>query len=48
MPAPISLLSSVGLLSAENLNLPVARHDPVAHYEAVKDKWFGLRTPDGR
>jgi outer membrane protein len=46
--ASFLLLSSVGLLSAENLNLPVARHDPVAHYEAVKDKWFGLRTPDGR
>ena len=37
-----------GLLSVENLNLPVERHDPTAHYEAVKDKWFGLRTPEGR
>jgi len=46
--ASFALLSSAGLLSVENLNLPVARHDPVAHYEAVKDKWFGLRTPDGR
>ena len=46
--ASFLLLSSAGLLSAENLNLPVERHDPIAHYEAVKDKWFGLRTPDGR
>ena len=46
--ASFLLLSSAGLLSAENLNLPVERFDPTAHYEAVKDKWFGLRTPDGR
>ncbi len=46
--ASFLLLSSSGLLSVDNLNLPVQRHDPVAHYEAVKDKWFGLRTPDGR
>ncbi|MDH3194720.1 MAG: TolC family outer membrane protein [Hyphomicrobiales bacterium] len=46
--ASFALLSSAGLLSAENLNLPVELHDPVAHYDAVKDKWFGLRTPDGR
>jgi outer membrane protein len=46
--ASFLLLSSAGLLSVDNLNLPVERHDPAAHYEAVKDKWFGLRTPDGR
>ena len=46
--ASFLLLSSAGLLNVENLNLPVQRHDPTAHYEAVKDKWFGLRTPDGR
>jgi outer membrane protein len=46
--ASFLLLSPAGLLSAENLNLPVQRFDPSAHYEAVKDKWFGLRTPDGR
>ena len=46
--ASFALLSSAGLLSAENLNLSVQRYDPTAHYEAVKDKWFGLRTPDGR
>lgn len=46
--ASFALLSSAGLLSAENLDLKVQRYDPVAHYEAVKDKWFGLRTPDRR
>ena len=46
--ASFRLLSSAGLLSAENLNLPVERYDSRAHYEAVKDKWFGLRTPEDR
>ena len=46
--ASFLLLSSAGLLNVDSLNLPVQRHDPIAHYEAVKDRWFGLRTPDGR
>ena len=37
-----------GALSADRLGLQVAMHRPEEHYEAVKDKWFGLRTPDGR
>jgi outer membrane protein len=28
--------------------LKVAVYNPTAHYEAVRDKWVGLRTPDGR
>lgn len=43
-----ALRSAIGRLTAEQLGLKVALHDPVEHYEAVKDKWFGLRTPDGR
>jgi type I secretion outer membrane protein, TolC family len=43
-----AILSAMGLLAAENLGLKVARYEPREHYEAVKDKWFGLRTPDGR
>ena len=35
-------------LSAERLGLQVAIHRPQEHYDAVKDKWGGLRTPDGR
>lgn len=43
-----ALMSAVGRLTARNLGLQVALHDPKEHYNAVKDKWFGLRTPDGR
>lgn len=43
-----ALASSVGRLSAKRLGLRVAAHDPEEHYNAVKDKWYGLRTPDGR
>jgi outer membrane protein len=41
-------LSAIGRLSAARLNLAVAIYEPEEHYEQVKDKWFGLRTPDGR
>ncbi|HEX2258097.1 MAG TPA: TolC family protein, partial [Afifellaceae bacterium] len=43
-----ALLSAIGYLDAERLNLPTARYDPQEHYLEVRDKWFGLRTPDGR
>jgi outer membrane protein len=46
--ASYSLLSAVGRLSADTLSLPVERYDAQVHYEQVKDKWWGLRTPDGR
>ena len=46
--ASYSLLAAVGKLNAETLGLKVATYDPVAHYQAVRDKWGGLRTPDGR
>ncbi|ADZ70464.1 TolC family outer membrane protein [Polymorphum gilvum] len=42
------LVSAIGRLDAEFLGLPVARYEPTQHYEKVRDKWFGLRTPDGR
>lgn len=42
------LVAAVGRLDADHLRLKVNAYDPAAHYEAVKDKWFGLRTPDGR
>jgi outer membrane protein len=43
-----SVLAAIGGLSAENLGLKVATYDPSEHYQAVRDKWYGLRTPDGR
>lgn len=46
--ATYAVLSSVGRLNSERLNLAVERYSPEEHYIAVKDKWFGLRTPDGR
>ncbi|MBM7853203.1 outer membrane protein [Methylopila capsulata] len=46
--ATYALLSSVGWLTAERLGLQVARYDPNVHYDQVRDKWIGLRTPDGR
>lgn len=46
--AAYSLLSSVGLLSQKSLKLAATNYDPNDHYIAVEDKWFGLRTPDGR
>jgi outer membrane protein len=46
--AAYALLSAVGRLNSDELKLAVVRYDPDEHYSAVKDKWFGLRTPDGR
>ena len=46
--ASYSLISAMGRLSAEELRLPVDLYHPEQHYQAVKDKWHGLRTPDGR
>lgn len=46
--ASYAVLSATGRLSMKRLGLGVAEHKPEEHYKAVKDKWFGLRTPDGR
>ncbi|WOC14771.1 Outer membrane efflux protein BepC [Pseudochrobactrum sp. MP213Fo] len=46
--ASYAVLSAVGRLTATQIGLQVAEHKPEEHYEAVKDKWIGLRTPDGR
>ena len=46
--ASYAILSAIGRLSTERLGLQVAKYKPEEHYKAVKDKWYGLRTPDGR
>jgi outer membrane protein len=46
--ASYALLSAVGMLNVDKLGLNVRRYDPSNHYGAVRDKWHGLRTPDGR
>ena len=43
-----SLLSAIGQLRADRLGLAVNVYNPEDHYNAVKNKWFGVRTPDGR
>jgi len=46
--ASYTLLAALGKLTAQDLGLKVAIYDPTAHYEAVRDRWGGMRTPDGR
>ena len=46
--ATYAILASCGRLSASILNLKLQPYDPTVHFDQVKDKWFGLRTPDGR
>jgi outer membrane protein len=43
-----SVLAAVGSLGAKSLGLSVAIYNPKEHYRQVRDKWGGLRTPDGR
>ncbi|MCC2097739.1 MAG: TolC family outer membrane protein [Hyphomicrobiales bacterium] len=46
--ASYSLLAAVGKLSARNLRLKVRHYNPVTHFDQVKNKLWGVRTPDGR
>jgi outer membrane protein len=46
--ANFALLSAMGRLTAEALNLPTPAYDPSEHYTAVEDRWYGTRTPDAR
>jgi outer membrane protein len=46
--ASYSVMAAIGRLAAANLNLSVAQYDPTIHFDQVKDKWIGLRMPDGR
>lgn len=41
-------LSAMGRLSVANLGLGAPRYDPKVHFDQVKGKWIGVRTPDGR
>lgn len=42
------VLTTIGRLTAQNLGLNVVAYDPTIHFDQVKDKWWGVRTPDGR
>jgi outer membrane protein len=46
--ASYAIGSAMGRLSPTRLGLNVAAYDPQEHYNAVKNLWFGLNTPDGR
>ena len=46
--ASYALLSAVGRLSPQVLGLATDLYDPRVHYHQVRDKWIGVRTPDGR
>ncbi len=46
--ASYSLIAAMGDLTVTSQGLQVAEYRAEKHYEAVKDKWFGLRTVDGR
>jgi outer membrane protein len=46
--ASYTLLASVGKLTPEGLTLPTETYDSGVHYHQVRDKWFGVRNPDGR
>jgi outer membrane protein len=46
--ASYTLLAAVGRLGPQALTLATEDYDPRVHYHQVRDKWFGVRTPDGR
>ena len=46
--ASYAVLATIGRLSITTLGLSVAQYSPITHFNQVKDKWFGLRTPDGK
>jgi len=43
-----TLLSDIGRLNIPTLGLSVAEYDPRVHFDQVKSKWIGLRTPSGQ
>ena len=46
--ASYAVLSATGSLTPARIGLNVKGYDPEVNYQAVKDKWHGLRTIDGR
>lgn len=48
LTAGYALVAAMGRLNSKRLGLSVRHYDPVDHFDQVKDRWFGLRTPSGR
>jgi TolC family type I secretion outer membrane protein len=42
--AVFQLKTALGELTAQQLNLPMQYYDPEAHYEEVRNKWFGTSS----
>ena len=47
-PVVGEIATSVGRLNVPTLGLAVEEYDPRVHFNQVKSKWIGLRTPDGK
>ena len=45
--ATYQLLSSVGRMTARDMELPVTLYDPREHYKEVRDKWVGGKSQGG-
>jgi outer membrane protein len=45
--AAYALLGAIGRLNLPRLGLNVPQHDPTLHYNQVRDRWHGMRTPSG-
>jgi len=43
-----SLLSAIGRMNAPTLNLAVTEYDRRTHFNQVKGRLWGVRTPDGK
>jgi outer membrane protein len=46
--ASYGVLTAVGRLSPQVMNLATTVYDPRVHYHQVRDSWYGVRNPDGR
>jgi outer membrane protein len=46
--ASYTVLAAIGGLSPQVLRLGISPYDPMVHYQQVRDRWHGVRTPDGR
>jgi outer membrane protein len=46
--ASYTVLAATGALSPQVLGLKIQTYDPVVHYHQIRDRWGGLRVPDGR
>ena len=44
----VPALAAIGRLNIPTLGLAVAEYDPRVHFDQVKSKWIGLRTPSGQ